>query len=70
MGAGTVGALVSQRLEQQGSEVVCLVDVKPSSKPVYAKTIKGDNCFYVRATNSTRLLDGPELVDYISEHWK
>lgn len=69
IGGGTVGALVTIRIESVGSEVVCLVDVKPSSKPVYAKTTKGDNCFYVRVTNTTRLLEGPDIVDYVGEHW-
>jgi len=58
MGAGVVGAQVSLRIESAGSEVVCLVDVKPSGKPVYAKTTKGDKCFYMRAGNTTRMLEG------------
>lgn len=62
IGGGVVGALVSPRIEAAGSEVVCLVDVKPSTKPVYAKTTKGDNCFYVRAGNTTRMLDGPDII--------
>ena len=50
-------------------EVVCLVDVKASAQPVYAKTTKGNECFYVRAGNTTRMLGGPALVSYIREHW-
>ena len=67
IGAGFVGALVGIRIESVGSEVVCLVDVKPSTKPVYAKTTKGDQCFYVRVSNTTRLFEGPDLVDYLAE---
>ena len=69
IGGGVVGALVNSRIEAAGSEVVCLVDVKTSSKPVYAKTTKGDKCFYVRSGNTTRMLDGPEIVDYVKERW-
>jgi hypothetical protein len=50
--------------------VVCLVDVEPSSKPVYAKTTKGDQCFYVRISNTTRMLEGPELVTYVDQHFE
>lgn len=69
IGGGLVGANVGIRMETVGSEVVCLVDVKPAGKPSYAKTTKGSNCFYVRAGNSTRLLEGSEMMDYINEHW-
>ena len=33
------------------------------------KTIKGDKCFYVRAVNATRMLEGPDIVYYVSERW-
>ena len=70
LGGGTVGALVNLRIEPAGTEVVCLVDVEPSSKPVYAKTTKGDQCFYVRISNTTRMLEGPELVTYVDQHFE
>ena len=70
IGGGTVGALVNLRIEPAGTEVVCLVDVEPSSKPVYAKTTKGDQCFYVRISNTTRMLEGPELVTYVDQHFE
>ena len=69
IGAGVIGSRVGLRFEPVGSEIVCLVDVEPSSEPVYAKTTKGDHCFYVRINNTTRLLEGPQLVTYISEHF-
>ena len=69
VGAGVVAAYVSFRLESVGGEVVCLVDVLRSDKPIYAKSMKGDNVFYARINNSTRVLEGPQLVDYISAHW-
>jgi hypothetical protein len=66
-GGEFVCALVSKRIEAAGSEVVCLVDVKPASKPVYAKNTKGEKCFYVRSGNTTRMLDEAEIVDYVKE---
>ena len=69
IGAGVVGAQVSPRIETEGSEVVCLIDVKRSATPVYAKTTKGDRCFYVRSGNTTRMLEGPDIVDYVKQHW-
>lgn len=70
IGAGVVGAHVSLRIESVGSELVCLVDVTPSPSPVYAKSTKGDACFYVRINNTTRLLEGPHIASYIQGHWK
>lgn len=70
IGAGVVGSNVSFRIEPVGSEVVCLVDVVPAPKPVYAKTSKGDACFYVRINNTTRLLEGPDIPNYIDGHWR
>lgn len=70
IGGGAVGAHVGLRLEPVGSEVVCLVDVAPSPVPVYAKTTKGEACFYVRINNTTRMLEGPDIPAYIDGHWK
>lgn len=69
IGGGVVGAHVHLRFESVGSELVCLVDVTPSPSPVYAKTTKGDACFYVRVNNTTRMLDGPDVPNYIDGHW-
>lgn len=60
---------MSLRIESVGSELVCLVDLNPSPSPVYAKTTKGDGCFYVRINNTTRLLEGPHIASYIDGHW-
>ena len=70
IGGGVVGAHVGIRIESEGSEIVCLVDVTPSPTPVYAKTTKGPACFYVRIGNTTRLLEGPDIPKYIDGHWK
>jgi hypothetical protein len=69
IGGGAVGAHVGFRLEPVGAEVVVLVDVASSPSPVYAKTTKGDNCFYVRVNNTTRQFEGPDIPSYIDGHW-
>jgi predicted HTH transcriptional regulator len=49
--------------------VVCLIDVKKSSSPVYADTIKGKETFYIRVGNTTRILTGAEMVKYAKDHF-
>jgi hypothetical protein len=70
IGGGVVGAHISWRIESAGSEVVCLVDVSLAPSPVYAKTTKGDNCFYVRINNTTRMLEGPDIQNYIDGRFR
>ena len=69
IGGGVVGAHVGFRIESAGSELVCLVDVSPAPTPVYAKSTRGDYCFFVRVNNTTRMLEGPDVQNYISGHW-
>ncbi len=69
IGGGVVGAHVGFRFESVGPAVVCLVDVDRSPSPVYAKTTKGNSCFYVRINNTTRMLEGPDIYNYIQGHW-
>ena len=70
IGAGTVAAHVNFRIESVGSELVCLVDVTPSGSPVYVKTNKSNHCFFVRINNTTRMLEGPNIMTYTDEHWR
>ena len=57
------------RIVAKNEMTVCLVDVKPSAKPVYAETDKGKGLFFVRASNTTRQLDHKETVEYVKERW-
>ncbi len=67
---GAVAALNARiRLQRVDEKTVCLVDVQPSIKPVFAKTAKGDGIFYVRLNNTTRQLPTPEAIDYVAAHW-
>lgn len=69
LGHAAVAKLVTIRFEPVEEQVVCLVDVSPASRPIYANTVKGDDVFYVRVNNTTRILTGAEMVDYIKEHF-
>lgn len=68
-GAAATANYVSIRFETEDDKVVCLVDVKPSSSPVYANTIKGNAVFYVRLGNTTRIFNGQEILDFIADRW-
>ena len=48
---------------------VALVHVAPSPEPIYAKVSKGDQVFFIRVNNSTRVLKGPDLVGYVKQRW-
>ncbi len=48
---------------------VARLEVAASPEPVYTKTSKSDEAFYVRISNSTRELSPSETVKYVSEHW-
>ena len=48
---------------------VALVHVTPSPEPIYAKVAKRDKAFFVRVNNSTRVLDGADLVGYVNQRW-
>ena len=69
MGQAPVAKHVSIRFETVEDHVVCLVDVEPSSVPVYATTVKGKELFYVWVGNTTRIFTGPEMVDFIKHRF-
>ena len=48
---------------------VALVHVTPSPEPIYATVSKRDRAFFVRVNNSTRILDGADLVGYVKQRW-
>lgn len=66
---GSVAALSRIRVEDAEGLAVCLIHVEPASDPVFAKTQKAANVFFVRINNSTRQLEGPDLVAYIKQRW-
>ena len=48
---------------------VALVHVTPSPEPVYARVSKQNRVFFVRVNNSTRILEGADLVGYVNQRW-
>ena len=48
---------------------VALVHVAASPEAIYAKISKHDRAFLVRVNNSTRILEGADLVRYVNQHW-
>jgi predicted HTH transcriptional regulator len=69
VGQSNVASLVKVRFEDVEGKTICLIDVLPASKPVYANTVKGKDTFFVRVGNTTRVLTGPEMVDYIADRY-
>ena len=69
----SLGSLASTmakiQLEDVNDTRVALVHVVPAPEPIYAKVSKGDNVFYARVNNSTRILEGPDLVGYVKQRW-
>lgn len=57
------------RFETVDDFTLCMVDVQPSSRPVYATTDKGKDVFFVRTGNTTRVLEGPYLVAFIQDRF-
>ena len=70
---GSLGPLASTMAKIQLQAVdgvqVALVHVTPSPKPIYANAFKRDRAFFVRVNNSTRILEGPDLVGYVKQRW-
>jgi type I restriction enzyme R subunit len=52
----------------EGHEI-CRLDVARSSRPVWAKTSKAEQVFFVRMNNSTRELPEGERDVYVADHW-
>jgi predicted HTH transcriptional regulator len=68
--AATTNARIE--FEPREDRTVCLVTVRASPRPVFADSPVGRdkrNLFWVRMNNTTRELEGQDLVDYIREHW-
>ncbi|SDG04274.1 Putative DNA-binding domain-containing protein [Lentzea fradiae] len=60
---------VRARAEQTDGKWVVLIDVHPSSKPVFTRTSKSEEVFFVRANNTTRQLSIAQAHDYITTRW-
>ena len=59
---------VNIRFETVDEKIICLVSIKPSSKPIFL-TSGDDSEFWVRIRNSTRQLKVKAATEYIQSHW-
>ena len=60
------------RIEMIKGLEVCVVEIDPSPDPVWlvkAEKSGKRKVFYVRVSNSTRELDGPEFISYFRKRW-
>ncbi|MGH3848597.1 MAG: hypothetical protein ACRDRT_02645, partial [Pseudonocardiaceae bacterium] len=57
------------RIAVHAGKEVCRVDVAASPTPVWAKSSKDEQVFFVRLNNSTRPLPEVETDVYRAEHW-
>lgn len=48
----------------------CRIDVAPGKRPTFVKSGKGEADLYVRLSNSTRLLNTADALEYVSSHWR
>jgi len=69
---GVVNAALTTtiRFETEADKRICILDIQPSPRPVYAKTSKSDAVFFVRLGASTRQLPLEEVHDYIQSRWE
>jgi type I restriction enzyme R subunit len=57
------------RITVHAGHEICRVDIAASPEPVWARTSKEEQVFFVRMNNSTRALPAPEVDAYCAEHW-
>lgn len=57
------------RIASRDSREICRLDVAPSARPVWAKTSKQAQVFFVRMNNSTRALPDDQTDLYLADHW-
>lgn len=68
-GTGPITACTRIRCEIVDDKTVVLIDVNPSPKPIFVKTSKSVEVFYVRANNTTRQLALSEIHDWVANRW-
>lgn len=55
--------------EEKEEKTVCKIKLERAPQPVFFKSSDGSAEFYIRAGNTTRLLDSRETHEYIQMHW-
>ena len=52
------------------SKHICLIDIKPSDKPIFIRYKNNLETFFVRKGNSTEPLSGQQIIEYSRERFK
>jgi type I restriction enzyme R subunit len=68
LGAAAVMRTRARIVRHEGLDL-CRLDVGRSSRPIWAKTSKEADVFFVRMNNSSRPLGDNERDEYITHHW-
>ena len=63
------GAMTKISVEDFDGRKICLCEIQRSPDPVYLRTSKNSETFFVRVNNSTRELSGLDSVSYIRKRW-
>jgi len=66
----TATSKVSIGFERFPDGTVCRVDVRRGTGPTFVRGGKGEADLYVRLSNSTRLLNTADALEYVSSHWR
>jgi hypothetical protein len=64
-GIGIISQCVKFTFPEINGKILCRIDIKPSSNPVFGP----DDKFYVRTNNRTPPMDFKEIVSYCITHW-
>jgi len=63
-----VATKVRSSFPQFKQKTILRIDVKPSNSPIFAKTSKNQEAFYVRIGNLTQLMSTQSAISYIAQH--
>ncbi len=66
---GVAGTMTTISIREYEGRKICFIEIQRSPDPIYMKTTKNPETFYVRINNSTRELTGPNLVAYVRKRW-
>ena len=61
--------MATVKIQTMGDREICVVEVQASPDPIYMRMSAKERVFYVRVNNSTRQLEGPDLVGYVVKRW-
>ena len=64
----TVATKIRASFPQFQQKAIIRIDVKPSNSPIFAKTSKEQEAFYVRIGNLTQLMSTQSAISYIAQH--